>query len=57
MNRFENLKMISRVMIKVVDGLKPQNASYGLREEHAYLAACRLQPEAILTSKFYILNS
>jgi|GEM_PF-5580108 hypothetical protein len=57
MNRFENLKMINRVMIKVVDGLKPQNTSYGLREEHAHLAACRLQPEAILISKFYTLNS
>jgi hypothetical protein len=49
--------MMNQVMIKVVDGLKLQSASYGLREEYTHLAACSLQPEAILISKFYILNS
>ena len=57
MDRFENFKMINQVTIKFVDGCMLHATSYRLSEGCAQLAACSLQPEAILISKFYILNS
>jgi hypothetical protein len=57
MDRFENLKMIGQEMIRFVDGCMLHATSYGLSERYAQLAPSSLQPEAILISKFYILNS